>query len=261
MTFSKGFISRKDLGWPLSAAPLKTKKTLGVKVHYEGTKSPVRDHSYCKGYWTGIRNSHLANKAEGYSDVAYNLAVCRHGYVLEGRGIGRRTGANGNQALNANHDSIVVLYGTNDDTVSAEVVQGLKEAIEYLRDHGTGNEIKGHRDGYPTLCPGGSLYALVKAGKLEPGKATSTPPKPAPTYAPFPGASFFKFGKKSPIFKAVGKRLVAEGFKGYKVGPSEEWGPADERGVKWFQQQHKELKGDADGKFGPLTWKMLRVPK
>lgn len=168
MKFSKGFISRKDLGWPPSAAPSKTKKTLGIKIHYEGTHSPVRGHSYCKGYWTGIRNSHLANKAEGYSDVAYSMAVCRHGYVMEGRGIGYRTGANGNQTLNGNHDSVVVLYGTNDDAVSAEVVQGLKEAIQYLRSGGSGTEIKGHRDGYPTLCPGGPLYAYVKNGKLNP---------------------------------------------------------------------------------------------
>lgn len=168
LKFSKGFISRKDLGWPASAAPLKVVRTKGIKVHYEGTHSPVRDHSYCKGYWTGIRNSHLANKAEGYSDVAYSMAVCRHGYVMEGRGIGRRTGANGNQTLNAQHDSVVVLYGTNDAAVSAEVVQGLKEAIQYLRAGGSGTEIKGHRDGYPTLCPGDPLYAYVKSGKLEP---------------------------------------------------------------------------------------------
>lgn len=179
MKFSKGFVSRKDLGWPASAAPLKTKKTRGIKIHYEGTRSPVRDHSYCKGYWTGIRNSHLANKAEGYSDVAYSMAVCRHGYILEGRGAGRRTGANGNQTLNADHDAIVVLYGTNDKSVSADVVQGLKEAIQYLRSHGSGNEIKGHRDGYPTLCPGDPLYAFVKSGKLEPNSKDDDEVTPA----------------------------------------------------------------------------------
>ena len=179
MKFSKGFISREDLGWPPSAAPSKTKRTLGIKVHYEGTASPVRDHSYCKGYWTGIRNSHLANKKEGYSDVAYSMAVCRHGYVMEGRGIGRRTGANGNQELNGNHDAIAVLYGTNDSHVTPEVVQGLKEAISYLRHGGSGNEIKGHRDGYPTLCPGDPLYAYVKSGKLEPNSKEDETVTPA----------------------------------------------------------------------------------
>lgn len=164
------FISRKDLGWPPSAAPTQVGNPLGCKIHYEGTVSPARDHSHCKDYWTQIRNSHLANKAEGYSDVAYNLAVCRHGYVLEGRGPGHQTGANGNQALNKAHYSICVLYGTNDTSVSSEVVSAVREAILYLRDHGAGKEIKGHRDGYATACPGDPLYALVKSGRFEPNQ-------------------------------------------------------------------------------------------
>ena len=120
------FISRKELGWPASAAPLKAHATKGVKIHYEGTLSPKRDHKYCKSYWTQIRNSHLANKAEGYSDVAYTYAVCRHGAVLEGRGFGRRTGANGNQTLNADHDAVCVLYGTNDSSVNSVVIAGVR---------------------------------------------------------------------------------------------------------------------------------------
>lgn len=170
------FISRKDLGWPASAAPRKTHPTKGVKIHYEGTHSPVRDHSYCKSYWTSIRNSHLANKTEGYSDVAYSFAVCRHGSVLEGRGLGFRTGANGNQTLNADHDAVCVLYGTNDASVSSAVVEGVRWVIQYLRDHGTGREIKGHRDGYATACPGDPLYALVKSGKFEPQEEDEVTP-------------------------------------------------------------------------------------
>lgn len=174
------FISRKDLGWPASAAPLKTHATKGVKIHYEGTYSPVRDHSYCKSYWTGIRNSHLANTKENYSDVAYSFAVCRHGAVLEGRGLGRRTGANGNQALNADHDAVCVLYGTNDDSVTASVVSGVRWVIQYLRDHDTGKEIKGHRDGYATACPGDPLYALVKSGTFEPKQKEEEDELPTP---------------------------------------------------------------------------------
>lgn len=174
------FISRKDLGWPPSAAPIQQGNPLGCKIHYEGTVSPVRDHSHCKDYWTQIRNSHLANKAEGYSDVAYNLAVCRHGYVLEGRGPGHQTGANGNQALNKAHYSICVLYGTNDTSVSSEVVSAVREAILYLRDHGAGKEIKGHRDGYATACPGDPLYALVKSGAFEPKQKEEEDELPTP---------------------------------------------------------------------------------
>lgn len=255
------FISRKELGWPVSAAPAKTRETRGCKIHYEGTKVPSMDHSKCKGHWTSIRNSHLANKAEGYSDVAYNLAVCQHGALLEGRGTGFRTGANGNQALNADHDSIVVLVGTEYKTVGAAVVAGLKEGISRLRAAGAGKEIKGHRDGFATACPGDALYALVKSGKLEPGKATSTPPKPKPVYAPFPGTGFFKVGRNDPIVTAVGKRLVANGYKGYKVGPGPQWTAADKKAYAWWQRKLGYSGADADGVPGKTSWDKLHVPK
>lgn len=168
-------ITRTALGWPPSAAPAQTGQ-IGVKVHYEGTHVPAVEHDKCAGRWTAIRNSHLANTAENYSDVAYNFAVCEHGYVLEGRGLDRRTGANGNQALNRAHYAVLVMVGSSGDTQPSEAaVAALREVIQYLRDHGAGNEIKGHRDGFPTDCPGDALYALVSTGKLEPVKPA--PPK------------------------------------------------------------------------------------
>jgi hypothetical protein len=84
-------------------------------------------------------------------------------------------------------------------------------------------------------------------------------PKPTPVYAPFPGDKYFFYGRTSKLVTEVGKALVRAGYKGYKVGPSPVFGPADRRGVQWFQTQHKELAGDADGHFGPLTWKLLKV--
>lgn len=84
-------------------------------------------------------------------------------------------------------------------------------------------------------------------------------PTPSPVYAPFPGDKYFFYGRTSKLVTEVGKALVRAGYKGYKVGPGPVFGPADRRGVQWFQQQHSELAGDADGHFGPLTWKLLKV--
>lgn len=253
------YVSRKELGWPASAAPLKTKKTKGVKIHYEGTKVPKMAHSQCASHWTSIRKSHLANTKENYSDVAYNFAVCQHGALLEGRGTGRRTGANGNATLNENDDSIVVLVGTEYKAVSPEVVAGLKEGISRLRASGTGKSIKGHRDGFATACPGEPLYALVKSGKLEPDKKPV--PKPKPIYAPFPGAGFFTVGRNSPLITAMGKRLVAEGYKGYKVGPGPKFTAADKAAYAWFQKKLGYTGKDADGIPGSTSWAKLKVPK
>lgn len=187
------FISRSDMGWPASAARPQPFDPDGVKVHYEGEAFPGFPHSQCIAHWTGIRNSHLANKVENYADVAYNLAVCQHGYVLEGRGAGRQTGANGNQELNGKHYAICVLIGGNTEP-SPEAVGALREAIQYLRQRGAGNEIKGHRDGFATSCPGTPLYNLVKSGALEPSREDDM--EPVDVWA----------------YKGTGERLDSYGF-------------------------------------------------
>lgn len=84
-------------------------------------------------------------------------------------------------------------------------------------------------------------------------------PTPTPVYAPFPGDKYFYYGRTSKLVTEVGKALVRAGYKGYRVGPGPVFGPADRRGVKWFQQNNPQLAGDADGHFGPLTWKLLKV--
>lgn len=165
------YVTRAQLGWPPSAAPDQVTNVTGFKIHYEGTHVPDVAHSKCAGRWTAIRNSHLANMAEGYSDVAYNWAVCNHGTIYEGRGWGKQTGANGSQTLNRPVNAILWMGGSSGVTVpSAAAVASIKELIQYLRLKGAGKLIAGHRDGFSTSCPGDAMYSLVKSGKLEPDK-------------------------------------------------------------------------------------------
>jgi LysM repeat protein len=190
-------VTRKELGWPASAAPDQS-STKGVKVHYEGAPVSTRlldDHSACIAEWKAIRKSHLANKAENYSDVAYNYAACPHGYLLEGRGIGKRTGANGNQALNQAHYAIVGLVGSEGLTQPTDaMLSAIRDGIELLRRHGAGNEIKGHRDGYATACPGPRLYAWVQKGAPWPGSTSPQPPT-ASTYTVKDGDTLTSIGR------------------------------------------------------------------
>lgn len=190
-------VTRKQLGWPASAAPAQS-STKGVKVHYEGAPVSTRlldDHNACIAEWKAIRASHLANKAENYSDVAYNYAACPHGYLLEGRGIGKRTGANGNQTLNQAHYAIVGLVGSEGLTEPTDaMLSAIRDGIELLRKHGAGNEIKGHRDGYATACPGPRLYAWVQKGAPRPGNTTPETPT-AGTYTVKDGDTLTSIGR------------------------------------------------------------------
>ncbi|MET9050152.1 N-acetylmuramoyl-L-alanine amidase [Streptomyces bacillaris] len=169
-------VTRAQLGWPVSAAPSQP-TARGVKVHYLGSPVSTKllaEHGECLALWKDIRRSHLANKAENYSDVAYNYAGCPHGFLLEGRGLRRRTGANGNQALNQGHYAIVGLVGSSGLTEPpGPMLSAIRDGIDLLQDNGAGVEIKGHRDGYATACPGGPLYAWVLKGAPRPGKTTN----------------------------------------------------------------------------------------
>jgi hypothetical protein len=140
-----------------------------VKVHYEGTPVSTKlltDHDACIAEWQAIRASHLANTKENYSDIAYNYGACPHGYLLEGRGIGKRTGANGNQPLNVAHYAIVGLVGDEGLTEPTDAMLGaIRDGIELLRQHGAGTEIKGHRDGYATILPGRPALRLGAEGR------------------------------------------------------------------------------------------------
>lgn len=250
------FVTRSELGWPASAAPDQP-TAKGVKVHYLGSPWKATSHADCVAHVKEVRKSHLANKVENYSDIAYNLLVCPHGYIFEGRGKRKRTGANGNQTLNQAHYAVCALLGTS-GSPTQPMVEGIQDAITYLRSNGAGKEVKGHRDGFATACPGEPLYALVKAGELEPVPKTPAP-KPKPVYAPFPGSSFFRLGKTHPLVTELGKALVRAGYKGYASGPGPEFTRADIKAVAWYQRKLGYSGSDADGYPGKTSWDKLKV--
>lgn len=108
---------------------------------------------------------------------------------------------------------------------------------------------------------------MRSAMPLKPPVKTPAPAKPAPVHAKpkapaFPGASRFRLGHSDPAVTVLGKQLVKKGFThhndghhGYNPGPR--FTKYDQANLRDFQLAHKELKGDADGYPGPLTWKML----
>jgi len=192
-------VRRTAWGAPASSAASHIGSTRGVKVHYLGSPYSSRSHSKCDDTVRSIRASHLANKAENYSDIAYNMLVCEHGYVYEGRGAHKKTGANGNSALNAGHYAVCALLGSSGLTKPSDaMLDGIRDAIEWLRTHGdAGNEIRGHRDGYATTCPGPALYAWVKKGAPRPDDGDdSPPPATGGTYTVKAGDTLSSIAKK-----------------------------------------------------------------
>lgn len=163
-------ITRKEWGARPSKGATSVAGTRGVKVHYTGaTESAAMksDHQACVRRVRAIQDEHMDGR--GWNDIAYSMIVCWHGDVFVGRGPLILTAANG-AGLNAGHYSVLGLVGNKGLTQpSKDMEAGIREAIAYLRRKGNaGDEIKGHRNGYATDCPGEPLYALVRSGALEP---------------------------------------------------------------------------------------------
>ncbi|MFD7111503.1 peptidoglycan-binding protein [Streptomyces microflavus] len=96
--------------------------------------------------------------------------------------------------------------------------------------------------------------------KPKPKPPTKPKPKPPPAYEPFPGASFFAVGRRSPIVTAMGKRLVAEGCGRYTVGPGPAWSTADRNSYAAWQRKLGYTGTDANGIPGKTSWDRLKVP-
>lgn len=153
----------------------------GVKVHYTGGRenpAMATNHALCDDRARSVQRGHM--DGNGWSDVGYSFMVCMHGYVYVGRGFGKLPAANGS-GLNSGHYAVLGMVGTAGVvTPSDAMLNGIRDVIDWLRSKGVGSQIRGHRDGYATDCPGAKLYAWVKAGAPRPGGNTPTkPPKPA----------------------------------------------------------------------------------
>lgn len=82
-----------------------------------------------------------------------------------------------------------------------------------------------------------------------------------PKYEPFPGAGFFRAGRRSPVIAAMHKRLVAEGCGRYQSDANADvWGSGDERSYAAWQRKLGYAGSAADGIPGPTSWSKLHVP-
>ncbi|MEU1180668.1 peptidoglycan-binding protein [Streptomyces sp. NPDC005820] len=116
-------------------------------------------------------------------------------------------------------------------------------------------------------CPGGARVKQFREVVFPGIVARATGKAPAkPTHEPFPGEAFFMngdgpaLGKSSPIFTAMGKRLVEEGCGRYKVGPGPKLGQADVDSYEAWQRKCGYSGTAAKWPPGPTTWNKLRVP-
>lgn len=244
--------------------------TKGVKVHYTGGRVDpgiVKDHSKCVAMVKSFQSYHM--DGNGWLDLAYSMVACPHRKVFVGRGPGHLTAANG-PGLNAGHYSVLGLVGSSGLVQPNDnMLHGILDAIAYLRDKGgAGKEIKGHRDGYFTDCPGGPLYAWVNKGAPRPGSTgTPAPAKPEPATKPievvwdgdvprFPGR-VLKYVKGKPYMQGEDVRTWQAKLqkRGWDIDVDGLYGQESENVCEGYQRATKlVVSGDVDRTTWAMTW-------
>ncbi|MFD9276942.1 peptidoglycan-binding protein [Streptomyces mirabilis] len=119
-----------------------------------------------------------------------------------------------------------------------------------LGGHYGHNQIPGNSHVDPGPMP--NLFATA------PAKPT---PKPAVKYEPFPGASWFSMGRKSPIVEAMHNRLVAVGCSRYQTSANKNViGSGDVASYEAWQRKCGYTGAAAQWPPGKSTWDKLQVP-
>ncbi|WP_405506307.1 peptidoglycan-binding protein [Streptomyces cyaneofuscatus] len=172
-----------------------------------------------------------------------------------------------------------VNLGNGQDPWPAAQLEAIERAAAALcRAHGwSERSVIGHLEWQPgKIDPRGFTMASMRdriGKRLTPDPTPTKPPatKPPtsakPKCEPYPGASFFlngsrpALGKKSPIFTAMGKRLVAVGCGRYSVGPGPQLGQADVNSYETWQRKCGYTGTAAKWPPGKTTWDKLQVPK
>lgn len=149
----------------------------GVAVHYVGAgRLATVPHSKCAARVRAVEDQHV--NGNGWAAIAYSYLACHHGYVFEGRGLGHRTAAQGTNSGNQYWLAVCALVGDGDTQLPDELLSAVRDAIDYMRGHGAGRGIRGHRYFHSTSCPGAPLYAWVDRGAPRPSSTPTPTPEP-----------------------------------------------------------------------------------
>ena len=244
----------------------------GVAVHWNGPgcAAALATHDKCASFLRGIQTFHMVTR--GWSDIAYSLFACPHGYLFEGRGKGIGTAANGTNYGNRYYYAVYAMWGQGDGPAPAPLLSAIRQGIDLCQAWGAGSDVTVHNAFLSTTCPGPELTAWVKAGAKAGVAAVeqATKPKPTPAKKPtakptapaFPLPRGHYFGPKSgPAASVSGyyshradlKRWQSQMRKrGWSLTADGLYGPATAKVARAFQ---KEKGLPADSLIGAATWR------
>lgn len=150
------------------------------------------DHSRCPSI---VRAWHDYHRSKGWAGLAYTSCVCPHGVRYEGRGPGKRTGANGTNDGNQRSYAVVYIAGDVDPLTDPAKVAFLDEG------HRLGHPLRwDHSDWKATACAGDPIRAWEATGWAAP----AAPPNPPTQEDEMVEITWYTDGTETAAYKVAG---------------------------------------------------------
>lgn len=154
MSTIRRIITRKEWGArkPRSVTRNVWRRPIGWVHHTESNGNPITFADECREM-RNIQNFHM-DSTDGdkpWSDIGYNYVIFPSGRIYEGRGKNVR----GAHCSTANDQPGIAFYGNFESTLPTAQAFA---AFRFLQRTLNIRDIKGHKDGYDTDCPGERLY-------------------------------------------------------------------------------------------------------
>jgi hypothetical protein len=106
----------------------------------------------------------------GWSDIAYQVAVDQSGNTYRLRGFRTQSGANGGTEVNETYGALLLVLAIGETPTPAMVAAVRRRVARFRELYPKGTRIVGHQDvrPEPTSCPGPAVMGLIHAGKFRP---------------------------------------------------------------------------------------------
>lgn len=167
---ARRLVGRKAAGLPGPKRPraLMVRRE-GIALHYSGTLADVHaEHSACAAVVRAWYDWHTRpgglGVERGGADVAYNWAICPHGYRFVLRGRRYQSGANGTADANRRYWAVCVMGGDRPGRrdLTDEALEALRDLFAQIgREVPTATRALPHSHFTSTSCPGDELRSLV----------------------------------------------------------------------------------------------------
>lgn len=144
--------------------------TTDLWVHHTAGHAPASDMAAEAREMRAIQAFHMG-PSRGWSDIGYGFVIAPSGRIYEGRGENVWAA----HCPGHNDEPSVCIMGNYDGAVPSEAV---RMAVWEMADHLGLTRLRGHREGFPTSCPGnGVVERIVRAPR---------PTRPAESADPLP---------------------------------------------------------------------------